>query len=67
MWDKLFTASLVGYAISGVIFLVGRYLLSTLPSAEFAGAVLLGITGLAVGISGLGMLLNLVFKAKVQL
>lgn len=66
MWDKLFTASLVGYAISGIVFLVGRYLLPALPSAEFAGAVLLGITGLAVGVTGLGMLLTLVFKVKAR-
>lgn len=66
MWDNLFTASLAGYAVSVVIFLIGRYLLTSLPAAELVGAVLLGLTGLAIGISGLGMLLTVAFKPKAQ-
>ena len=66
MWDKAFTASLVAYAISSVVFLIGHYLLPTGSPVTLVGAALLGITGLSIGVSGAGLLLTLAFRVRVR-
>ena len=66
MWDKVFTASLVAYAVSSGLFVLGHYFLPEGSPVTIAGAVLLGLTGLLMGASGIGMVLALLLKARVQ-
>ena len=74
MWDRAFTASMVAYGISSALFLVGYFLLpflfpdgSSVPQVvTLVGAALLGIAGLAIGVSGIGLLLSLWPKVKVR-
>ena len=51
MWDKIFTASLVGYSLSLVVFLLGHYVFQVHP-ITLTGIALLGVTGIAIGVSG---------------
>ena len=57
MWDKLFTASVAASGISFAVFLVGLYLFE-LPAVTMAGATLIGVTGLATGVTGFVLVLN---------
>ena len=66
MWDKVFTASLIAYAISSGLFVLGHYFLPDGSSVTFAGAVLVGVTGLSLGVSGIGAMLALVLKIKAR-
>ncbi len=74
MWDKAFTVSLTAYGISSALFLAGHFLLpvpfpeeSPIPQmVTFVGAALLGIAGLSMGVTGIGMLIMLLFRAKAQ-
>ena len=51
MWDKIFTASLAAYSVGLVVFLLGHYVFQIHP-ITLAGIALLGITGIAIGVSG---------------
>ena len=51
MWDKIFTASLAGYSLSLVVFLLGHYVFHVY-SITLTGIALLGVTGIAIGVSG---------------
>ena len=51
MWDKIFSASLAGYSISLVVFLLGHYVFQIHP-ITLTGIALLGVTGIAIGVSG---------------
>ena len=74
MWDKAFTASMVAYGISTAPFLLGHFLLpilfpdgSPVPQAvTLVGAVLLGIAGIFMGVSALGLLLSLLPKIRAH-
>lgn len=66
MWDKVFTASLVAYAISSGLFVLGHYFLPEGSPVTYAGAALLGVTGLLMGVSGIGTVLTLLLKARLQ-
>ena len=66
MWDKAFTASLVAYATSSGLFVLGHYFLPEGSPVTIAGAALLGVTGLFLGVAGIGMVLALLFKAKAR-
>ena len=57
MWDKFFTASVAASGISFVVFLVGLYLFE-LPAITMTGATLIGVTGIATGVSGFVLVLN---------
>ena len=57
MWDKMFTASLVAYSLSFVVFLIGHYVLQ-LYSMTMTGIGLMGVTAMAMGISGFVLVLN---------
>ena len=57
MWDKIFTASLVAYSVSFVVFLIGHYVLQLYP-ITMSGIGLMGVTAMAVGISGFVLVLN---------
>ncbi|MCE2500741.1 MAG: hypothetical protein J4G13_07750 [Dehalococcoidia bacterium] len=57
MWDKMFTASLVAYSLSFVVFLIGHYVLQ-LDSMTMTGIGLMGVTAMAMGISGFVLVLN---------
>ncbi len=66
MWDKVFTASLVAYATSSGLFVLGHYFLPEGSLVTYAGAALLGVTGLLMGVSGIGTVLTLLLKARLQ-
>ena len=51
MWDKIFTASLAAYSIGLVVFLLGHYVFQIYP-ITLTGIALLGVTGIAIGVSG---------------
>ena len=51
MWDKIFTASLAAYSVGLVVFLLGHYVLQIYP-ITLTGIALLGVTGIAIGVSG---------------
>lgn len=51
MWDKIFTASLAAYSVSLVVFLFGHYVFQIYP-ITLTGVALLGVTGIATGVSG---------------
>ncbi len=51
MWDKIFTASLAAYSVGLVVFLLGHYVFQVHP-ITLTGIALLGITGIAIGVSG---------------
>ncbi len=51
MWDKIFTASLAAYSVGLVVFLLGHYVFQIYP-ITLTGIALLGITGIAIGVSG---------------
>ena len=57
MWDRIFTASAAANGISFAVFLAGFYLFD-LPALTMAGATLIGITGMATGVSGFVLVLN---------
>ena len=57
MWDKMFTASLVAYSLSFIVFLIGHYVLQ-LYSITMTGIGLMGVTAMAMGISGFVLVLN---------
>ena len=57
MWDKMFTAALVAYSVSFVVFLIGHYVLQLYPII-MTGIGLMGVTAMAMGISGLALVLN---------
>ena len=59
MWNVIFAASLIAYVIGFFVFLLGEYLMPgwsqiTLP----VGAVIAGISGLAVAVSGIAVILS---------
>ena len=59
MWIPIFAASLIVYAIGMFVFLMGEYLLPawspvTLP----LGGAVAGISGLAVAVSGIIVIVN---------
>lgn len=58
MWDKIFTASLVAYSISLVVFLMGHYVLQTNP-VLLTGIGLMGVASIAMAVSGSVLVLNL--------
>ena len=58
MWDKIFSASLAGYSISLVVFLFGHYAFQIYP-ITLTGIALLGVTGIAIGVSGLVTVLGI--------
>ena len=58
MWDKIFTASLAAYSVGLVVFLVGHYVFHFTP-VTMTGIALLGVTGIATGISGFMSILNI--------
>ena len=74
MWDKAFTASIVAYGISTALFLVGHFLMPVLfPDSSpvplvttLVGAALLSISGLSIGVSGMGLLLSLWPKVRAR-
>lgn len=51
MWDKIFTASLAAYSVGLVVFLLGHYVFQIYP-ITLTGIALLGVTGIAIGVSG---------------
>ena len=51
MWDKIFTASLAAYSVGLVVFLLGHYVFQVYP-ITLTGIALLGVTGIAIGVSG---------------
>ena len=57
MWDKIFTASMGAYSISFVVFLIGHYILQLYP-LTMTGIGLMGVTAMAMGISGFVLVLN---------
>ena len=57
MWDKIFTASMAAYSISFVVFLIGHYVLQLYP-ITMTGIGLMGVTAMAMGISGFVLVLN---------
>ncbi len=61
MWDKIFTASLAAYSVGLAVFLLGHHIFELYPMT-LTGAALLGVTGLATGVSG--FVLVLTTKAK---
>ena len=58
MWDKIFTASLAAYSVGLVVFLVGHYVFHITP-ITMTGIALLGVTGIATGISGFMSILDI--------
>ena len=64
MWDRIFTASLVAYSLGLVVFLTGNYVLDRDP-VILTGIALMGITGVAMGVSGL-LSLVLAPKSKIR-
>ncbi len=58
MWDRIFTASLAAYSLSLVIFLLGNYVLDQNPMT-MTGIALMGVTAVAMGISGFVLVMNL--------
>ncbi len=58
MWDKIFTTALIAYSISLVVFLLGHYVLQTNP-VIITGIALMGVTSLAMAISGLVLVFNI--------
>ena len=58
MWDRIFTASLAAYSLSLVIFLLGNYVLGQNPMT-MTGIALMGVTAVAMGISGFVLVMNL--------
>ena len=58
MWDKIFTASLAAYSVSLVVFLAGHYVFHITP-ITMTGIALLGVSGIATGISGFVSILNI--------
>ena len=58
MWDKIFTASLAAYSIGLVVFLLGHYIFQIYP-ITLTGIALLGVTGIAIGVSGLVTVLGI--------
>lgn len=61
MWDKIFTASLAGYSISLVVFLLGHYVFQIYP-ITLTGIAPLGVTGIAIRVSGLVTVLGINVK-----
>lgn len=57
MWDKIFTAAMAAYSISFVVFLIGNYVLQLYPLI-MTGIGLMGVTAMAMGISGFVLVLN---------
>ena len=57
MWDKIFTASMVAYSVSFVVFLIGHYVLQLHP-ITMSGIGLMGVTAMAMGVSGFVLVLN---------
>jgi hypothetical protein len=58
VWDRIFTASLAAYSLSLVIFLLGNYVLDQNPMT-MTGIALMGVTAVAMGISGFVLVMNL--------
>ena len=66
MWDKVFTASLVAYAVSSGLLVLGHYFLPEGSPVTLTGAALMAISGFSLGASGIGMVLALILKIKAQ-
>lgn len=57
MWDRIFTAALAAYSLSFVVFLLGQYVFQLYP-ITMTGIALMGLAGIAIGVSGLVLVLN---------
>ena len=61
MWDRIFNVCLAAYSLGLVIFLLGGYVLEQDP-VIVTGILLMGVTGVAMGVSGLALVLKLIIR-----
>ena len=66
MWEKVFTASLIAYAVSSGILVLGHYFLPEGSPVTLTGAMLMVISGFSMGASGIGMVLALILRIKAR-
>lgn len=61
MWDRIFNVCLATYSLGLVIFLLGGYILEQ-DLVIVTGILLMGVTGVAMGISGFALMLKLIIR-----